>query len=77
MAKKQTTKQTEPTCETCVFARPAQSNFKEANLQCHRFPPSQDEALQRPGPFPFTIVKPEHWCGEYVLKPKPRNLSRK
>ncbi len=63
-------KKPEPTCETCLFPRPAESNYQEAALACHRFPPSQDDTQQRPGPFPFPIVKPGDWCGEHKPKPK-------
>lgn len=63
-------KKIDPMCETCVFSRQAESNYAEANLACHRFPPSQDEVQQRPGPFPFPIVKPADWCGEHKPKQK-------
>lgn len=75
--KKAEPKKPEPTCETCRFATAAQSNYQEAVLACHRFPPGQDEAQQRPGPFPFPIVKPGDWCGEHKPKAKPKPKSKK
>lgn len=65
-------KKPEPTCETCVFSRKARSNYKDAGVECRRFPPSQDDEQQRPGPFPFSIVKPGDWCGEHKPKAKPK-----
>lgn len=66
-------KKPQPTCKTCAFARPAKSNYKDADCECRRFPPSQDGAQQRPGPFPFPIVKPGDWCGEHKPKPEEKD----
>ena len=52
-------------CGTCCFVRPAESNYKDAIMACHRFPPAQDDTQQRPGPFPFPVVKETDWCGEH------------
>jgi hypothetical protein len=52
-------------CKSCKFSRPVVSNFEDASLACHRFPPAQDDTKQRPSAYPFPVVKESDWCGEH------------
>ncbi len=70
MESKEPKKKPEPTCETCLFSRPAKSNYKDADVECRRFPPQQGGTQPKPEPFPFPIVPVAAWCGEHKPKPK-------
>jgi len=63
-------KQKEPNCGNCFYGRDAdRTNFNVRIIACRRYPPKQSDRQDRPGSFPFPMLKETEWCGEY----KPEN----
>ena len=61
-----------PQCGNCGYSRKIEKPSRiEPGVECHRFPPTQETTIQRPDRYPFPIVKPGEWCGEYKSLQKP------
>ena len=52
-------------CGTCFFGAPDPSSFAEPSRICKRYPPKQQEGVQRPDANPHPVVSAAEWCGEY------------
>ncbi len=53
-------------CGNCVFSKDTEvKNFDTRLFACRRYPPQQGDRQDRPGLYPFPIVKETEWCGEH------------
>jgi len=59
-------KQKEPNCGNCFFSKDGQaSTYGVKIVACRRCPPRQGDRQDRPGSYPFPMLKETEWCGEY------------